>query len=169
MVQNSWDPSSKKQKCIKKWLVYIVKSTTKHQELLTLFTKKPLWPSLHSLDYNNYTALLHLMMDLFFSSAWFVTYKSFFLLVFLKDDDHKKTQRFLFFFFFFDFGGWSTTLIAASKTALTFCRITKSSTFQSYKPQTNKHASEIKFDNECMYLLRLWTTFNVNWRSYEFL
>lgn len=136
-------PVAKNKKCIKKWLVYIVKSTTTHQELLTLFTKKPLWPSLHSLDYNNYTALLHLMMDLFllFSLACYL--QIFFLFVFQKDDNHKKTQRFLFFFFFFDFGGWSTTLIAASKTAFTFCRITKSNTFQSYKPQTNKHASEI--------------------------
>lgn len=47
---------------------------------------------------------------------------SFFILVL---GDHKMEQPFCpFLFFFFCLGGWSTTLMAASKTALTFCTLT---------------------------------------------
>lgn len=48
---------------------------------------------------------------------------------------HRMTQFFCFFFFFFCLGGWSTTLMAASNTAFTFCK--KNSTQKTTMRQHN--------------------------------
>ena len=76
---------------------------------------------------------------------------------------HKIPQLFWldFFFFFFCLGGWSTTLMAASKTALTFC----AGIAQQMEEQRGYiyilHHHKFNEYGKKIYFLCLWATFNI--------
>lgn len=72
------------------------------------------------------------------------------------------------FFFFFCFGGWRTTLIAASKTAFTFCIFWETflqrlsmKRFFSLNTHTHTEATKLSFEKR-RNLLCFCTTFNVS-------
>jgi DUF1365 family protein len=64
-------------------------------------------------------------------------------------------------FFFFCFGGWRTTLMAASNTAFTFCNKKNTTTNLNY---VLNYPFWIRIYNQkTMYLLWFWAAFNVSW------